>query len=326
MAIINQARDQYNYTADCTSNFELVTCEKIRLVGAIFNGSTFDTNFWTKGTLVNGTVSQTGSEVVVTSGAANLDYASFYSVRRANWITGTSNKFRTQMRLEAAADSDLTRRWGIGYAATMTSTAITDGACFKLTGTALSIVTHSNSTAGTAVASGDFNGTYTAPTWTNNNTFEILYTLGKAYFLINNVIIHTVSATTTHWTSNTTSFHCFADATTSGDGSTAKTMTFRMMNITRLGAITTNPQFFHGTTAADTILKYGGGKLHSIVLNNPGGTLISIYDNTSGTGNAIAIINTPSTADPCTLDYHLPFQNGLHIVSTGTWDFTLIYE
>ena len=324
-----QFSDQYGWSADCTPNSELITTDKIRLVGSIFNGSTFDTNFWTKGTLVNGTVAQTGSEMIVTSGAAAADYAGFYSVRRANWITGTSNKFRCQMRLEAAADNDLVRRWGIGFASTITSTAITDGACFKLTGTTLSLCTYANSVnAAQDIAIENFNGTYTAPTFTNNNTYEILYTLGKVYFLINNVIIHTQTYATTYWTYNTTSFHIFADAKTGGDGSTAKTMTFRMMNICRLGSIITNPQFFHGTTAADTILKYGGGKLHGLILNNSkSGTLISIYDNLSGTANTIAVVGDVSTTiAPCAVQFDLPFQVGLRIVTTGTWDYTIVYE
>ena len=325
-----QFSDQYGWSADCTPNSELITTDKIRLVGSIFNGSTFDTNFWTKGTLVNGTVAQTGSEMIVTSGGAAADYAGFYSVRRANWITGTSNKFRCQMRLEAAADADLVRRWGVGWASTLTATAMTDGAWFLLEGTALSIVTAANDSTPTetTVASANFNGTYTAPTWTNNNTFEILYTLGKVYFLINNVLIHTQTYATTHWTYNTTSFHCFADANTIGDGSTAKTMTFRMMNICRLGAAYSAKQYFHGTAAADTILKYGGGLLHGVIFNNSkSGTLMSIYDNLSGTANTIAVVGDISaTIAPCAVQFDLPFQVGLRIVTTGTWDYTLVYE
>ena len=330
MSTFGQLRDEFGFHAHCTPNYELLTTDKFRLVGSIFNGSTFDTNFWTKGSLVNGTVAQTGSEVIVTSGPTAADYAGFYSVRRANWITGTSMQFRAQMRLEAAADVKLVRRWGVGYAATMTSTAITDGACFKLTGTALSICTYANNAvAANDVASASFSeGTYVAPTWTNNNTFEILYTLGKLYFMINGVIVHIHNASTTHWTYNTTSFHIFADASTLAGGSAAKTMTFRAMNICRIGAPYSAKQFFHGTTAADTILKYGGGLLHGVIFNNSkSGTLMSIYDNLSGTANTIAVIGDISTtAAPTYVQFDLPFQVGLRIVTTGIWDYTLVYE
>lgn len=329
MSVFGQLRDEFGFHQHCSPNYEAIITSKIRLVGTIFNGSTFDTNFWTKGTAVNGTVAQTGSEMIVTSGPTAADYAGFYSVRKANWIAGTSNQFRSQVRFTEAADANLVRRWGIGAASAMTSTAITDGVCFKLTGTALSICTYANNVVAVIDRpSSEFNGSYTAPTWTNNNTFEILYTLGKIYFIINGVIVHTETFSTTHWTYNTTSFHVFADANTLAGGSTAKTMTFRTIHICRIGAETTNPQHSHITTAADVVLKYGGGKLHQIAFNDTKtGTTVSIYDNVSGTGNPIAVVaNISTTAAPCNIDYALPFQNGLHIVTTGTWDITIVYE
>jgi hypothetical protein len=161
-------------------------------------------------------------------------------------------------------------------------------------GTALSIVTHANSTSGTEVASASFNGTYTAPTFTNNNTYEILYTLGKVFFLINNVIIHTVSATTTHWTSNTTNFHAFADVVNTGDSS-AVTMTIRMMNITRLGKLETAPTYKHIASATTTVCKRGGGVLHAILMNDPTNNKVTIYDDVAASprkGSIVAFISS----------------------------------
>jgi len=243
MANWKQLSDQYGWSADCTPNSELITTDKIRLVGAIFNGGTVDTNFWTPATHVNGTLTQVANSLVLTSNTAENDYAGVFSVRRATWVTGTSMKFRSQMRLQDTTATNLVRRWGVGWAATMTSTAITDGACFKLTGTALSIVTYANSTTGTEVASGDFNGTYSAPTLTNLTTYEILYTLGKVYFIIGGVIVHTVTASTAHWATNTVNFHIFADVKTTGGTGVAKAMYFRMMNISRLGSFMTQPTY-----------------------------------------------------------------------------------
>lgn len=326
-----QIKDQYGFTGDATPNSEIITTDKIRLVGAIFNGSTFDTNFWTKGILVNGTVAQTNSEIIVTSGAAAADYAGFYSLRRANWVSGTSNKFRAQMRLQAAADNDLVRRWGVGWAATITSTAMTDGAWFLLEGTALSVVTAANDSTPTTttVASGAFNGTYTAPTWMNNNTFEILYTLGKVYFLINNTIIHTATFSTDHWTANTTNFHAFADANTIGDGSTAKTMTIRMMNITRLGKMLTMPiyKYITGVTTAQ-VLKYGGGIIHSITIGTSvANKKIDIYDDTAGSAGQMVAITLPAGTDPFTLNLECPFFSGLTVTPNDTGlKITVVYE
>ncbi len=326
-----QIKDQYGWTGDATPNSEIITTEKVRLVGTIFNGATFDTNFWTKGVAVNGTVTQANSEVIITSGATAADYAGFYSVRRANWVTGTSNKFRTQMRLEAAADADLVRRWGVGWAATLTATAMTDGAWFLLEGTALSVVTAANDATptGTTVASASFNGTYTAPTWTNNNTFEILYTLGKVYFLINNVIIHTATFATDHWTSNTTNFHCFADANTIGDGSTAKTMTFRMMNITRLGKMDTMPQYKYITGVSTAqVLKYGGGILHTIMVGTSVATKkVTIWDDTTGSTTQLGELTMPAGTEPFSMDLHCPFFSGLTVTPNDTGlKLTVVYE
>lgn len=329
MSVFGQLRDGFGFNADCTPNAELITTDKIRLAGSIFNGATLDTNFWTTGTLVNGTVTVSNSEMVITSGAANADYAGVYTNRRATWITGTSNKFRCQMRLEAASDTDLTRRWGVGWASSMTATAITDGACFKLVGTDLSIVTHSNSTSGTSVASGSFNGTYTAPTWTNNNTFEILYTLGKVYFIINSIVVHTVTASTTHWTSNTVNFYAFADASTGGDGSTAKTMTFRMMNVSRLGNFQTQPTYRYITNANTAqVLKYGGGILHSIFIGTAvANKTVNIFDDTSGAGNQMAGITLPAGVDPFGWDLDCPFFTGLTVTPNDTGlKITVVYE
>lgn len=316
-----QLKDQYGWTGDATQNSEILTTDKIRLVGTIFNGAVVDSNFWT--TYVStGTVTQANSELVLTSGTANGHYAVVQSVRRANWVTGTSNKFRTQFRFESV-DADITARIGIGWGATMPT--ITDGAYFKLVGDTLSVCTMANSVE-TAVASGSFNGTYSAPTWTNNNTLEILYTLGKVYFLINNVIIHTATFATTHWTSNTTNFYIGADVRNTGDSAAVKYI-FRMMNITRLGNMLTMPQYKYITGAATTVCKLGGGILHKIIVNQAG-TLCTIYDQTSGAVPLIGILDTNKTTGTIgSVDYECPFFNGLTIVTTGAGsDITVVYE
>ena len=320
-----QMSDQYGYTVDCTPNSELITTDKIRLVGAIFNGAVLDANFWSN-RVATGTVTEASSEAILTSGTADTHRAEMWSVRRANWVTGTSMKFRAQLRFGDTGTANVVRRWGRGYVSGSASTLITDGACFRLNGTALSIVTHANSTSGTEVASASFNGTYTAPTFTNNNTYEILYTLGKVYFLIGNVIVHTVNASTTHWTSNTTNFHAFADVVNTGN-SAAVTMTIRMMNITRLGKLETAPTYKHITTNTTTLCKRGGGILHKVSVNDPTNNKITIYDDIAATaGTEIAIIDPDSSATPFTLDYHVPFNIGLTIVTAGTPDLTIVYE
>jgi hypothetical protein len=230
------------------------------------------------------------------------------------------------MRFGDTGTANVVRRWGVGWVSGSASTLITDGACFKLNGTALSIVTHANSTSGTEVASTSFNGTYTAPTFTVNNTYEILYTLGKVYFLINNVLVHTVTASTAHWTSNTINFNAFADVRNTGN-SAAVTTTLRMMNICRLGALMTQPTYKYITGATTTVCKTGAGKLHRLTVNQAG-TLCTIYDQTSGAVPIIGILDTNKTTGTIgTVEYNCPFFNGLTIVTTGAGsNITVIYE
>ena len=316
-----QLQDQFGWSADATPNAELLTTSKTRLVGTIFNGSTVDTNFWTTYTST-GTVTQANSELVLTSGTANGHFAVVQSIRRANWVTGTSNKFRTQFRFESA-DADITARIGVGWGASMPT--ITDGAYFKLVGNTLSCCTMAN-TVETAVASANFNGVYKVPTWTNNNTLEILYTLGKVYFLINNEIIHTASFPTTHWTSNTTNFFIGADVRNTGNSAAVKYI-FRMMNICRLGHLLSAPQYKYITGAGTTVCKLGGGMLHKIIVNQAG-TLCTVYDQTSAAVPIIGIIDTNKTTGVIgSIDYECPFFNGLTIVTTGAGsNITVVYE
>jgi len=318
-----QIKDQYGFTGDATPNSEMIVANKIRLVGAIFNGAIVDTNFWTPSTST-GTVTQVASELLLTSGTANGHYAKVHSVRRANWITGSSNKFRTQCRFESS-DAGVTVRFGVGWGATMPT--VTDGAYFKLVGSTLSVNTMAG-TSETSVASGVFNGTYTAPTLTNNNTYEILYALGKVYFLINNVIIHTATFATTHWTSGTTNFHIFADVVNTGDSSAIKHI-FRMLNITRLGAILTKPTYKYISGAAATyVLKLGRGVLHSIIFNNTTGTSVTIYDAIDAvTANTTVAIITTIAECIGAWNYDIPFFSGLTIKTIGdNLNATIVYE
>ena len=314
-----QNKDKYGNTVDGTPNSELLTTSKIKLVGEIFDGNVIDTSFWTTSSS-GGSVAQVNSEMVLTSGTAAPNYARFYTPQRAIWVTGTSNKFRTQMRIDAS-DNDLTCRFGAGWGAAMPT--VTDGAYFKIEGNTISVNTMA-ATVETSVPSGSFNGTYVAPTFTDTNTYEVLYTLRRVYFLINNVIVHTATFNTTNWTSGTNNFHAFADLTNTG-ASAAIPYTFRMMHICRLGEYQSMPVYKRITGVGTTVCKLGGGMLHAIIVGQPG-TLCTIYDNTSASGAVINALDTSST-NAFDVDYHGPFYNGLTIVTTGGGtDLTVYYQ
>ncbi len=308
MSIFGQSRDQYGFIQELTPMGETRVINPIRLAGAIFSGSTIDPNFWTSTLANNGTAAQANNQITLGSSTTNNGSSILQSVRRARYTGGSSNRFRAQVQLGDTGVASNTRRWGMFDG--------TDGAYFELAGTTLSACVMKTGSR-TAVAA------LSAPS-TNVTTYEIYITNSKVYFAIADILVATHSATTATW-SDTTNLPVRIDNINSGS-ITNSTISVRVATIYRLGEFTTNPTYFHGTTAATTVLKYGAGLLHRITLNNPIGTLITIYDDTSGTSNTIAIISTPSQANPVTLEYGIPFNNGLKIVTTGTWDYTIVYE
>ena len=369
---------------------ELQVVERIRLVGAQFDGNQIGTSFWNT-SASTGTVTQLGGNLTVTSGTASPHYAAIYSNRRARFVTATSNKYRTHIRLDDLGTTNVKRRWGIGNISnylltitnasviagdvytnnghmftilkTETSTAIsvygtgapaagaqtyvrvvgaganltgstfatqyvvTDGAWFQLNGTTFSVVT-CKGTSETPIDNGAFNGQLSLGYLLNtiNNIYEISYSNSGVTFLINQIPLHKVTASASTWT-NTMHLHIFADVINSG-ASAAVSFYSRAMNITRIGHLETNPQVFHGTTTATTVLKYQPGLLNRIAVNDMvAGTSIFVYDGIGAAGPLLAVITPGAKAvQPFTQEYNIPFNNALSIYTTGTWDYTVSYE
>lgn len=321
MSYFRQARDQYGFVVENTPMDEMRVVEPVRLVGTTFVGTTLDTNFWTAtiaasgGTIATADLTTMPGALTISSKTDATGSVIVQSVRRARYTSGSANRYRAQIQFGDVGKADNTKRWGMFDG--------TNGAYFKLAGTALSVCTL-KAGAETAVASASWNGSTTTPTLTNATVYEIYITNGKVYFVISGVLVHTVSATATTWTA-TTNLPVRMDNINAGN-TTDTIMYVRVASIYRLGKLETLPQYFHGTTAATNVLKYGAGNLHRVTVNNAGGTLITIYDNTAASGSVIAIISAPATADPVTLDYNIPFSTGLTVVTTGTWDYTVVYE
>lgn len=80
----------------------------------------------------------------------------------------------------------------------------------------------------------------------------------------------------------------------------------------------------HISSATSTDVKDTTGKLLHITVNSvTAGATATVYDSLSGTGQEMAVI-TPT--DVHTLDYDIPFEIGLYIVTTGTADYTVVYD
>ena len=77
-----------------------------------------------------------------------------------------------------------------------------------------------------------------------------------------------------------------------------------------------------------TTVKASPGHLHSIVFNKAVNTgVVTVYDNTAGSGTKIATITTGGNARRITLLYDVAFKTGLTIVtSTSAQDITVTYR
>lgn len=315
--------DDLNNPAYNTPTGDIRVIEPVRLVGAGFEGTAIDANFWTtNATGTSASVTQTGCELILTSGTSSGATAYAYSVRRARYVSGSSMRFRCVGKLGDTGTANNKRRWGLGWGASMPT--ITDGAWFQLDGTEFSVVTAKG---GVETKVTTFNGNLGQYALTASVAIcEIYYTNSKVVFVLGGLILHTVSASTASWT-NTLNFHAFKDSLNSAVLGASVTMNARTSSIYRMGKMETQPIYYHlqGNAATHT-LKLGAGILHKIIYNNTSGTNITVVDNSTGSTPVVGIITTASAALGV-WDYYIPFNNGLILITTGNGlDATIVYE
>ena len=85
--------------------------------------------------------------------------------------------------------------------------------------------------------------------------------------------------------------------------------------------------FVHITGNATTVAKIGAGTLHSLLINVSGTltTRATLYDNTSGSGTVIAVVDTTKASS--LFMYNIAFTTGLTIVTSGgAVDLTITYR
>lgn len=314
--------DSYGFDVENTPMGEMRMIEPFRLIGATFEGSTIDANFWT--TAASGTaaaIAQGNAQLLLTSGTANAATVTAYSVRRARYVGGAAMRYRSVIQADAGTANN-TRRWGIGWGASMPT--VTDGAWFMFNGTTFQLQVMKGGSATTITTFNGHLGTTYDP-GTTVKTYEIYWSNSKVYFVIGGDLLHTVSASSATW-ANTMNFHAFADSLNSGTASLV-TLAVRVMTIYRLGKAETQPIYKNiSGNAATWNLKNGPGILHKLIFNNTSGTSFIIYDNTSAAAPIIGTVTTASNSLG-SWDYGVPFFNGLTIVTTGNnLDMTVVYE
>jgi hypothetical protein len=82
-------------------------------------------------------------------------------------------------------------------------------------------------------------------------------------------------------------------------------------------------------TATTTTVKASQGTLHRITVNKKVASgVITVYDNTAGSGTVIAVITNPATLldSAQTFEYGVHFKTGLTIVTGSTDDITVVWD
>ena len=298
---------------------ELAVSPVYRLVGTNFDGSTKDTNFWTDNSTVSGTVTQDGGEVELETGTGLNSRAIYKSVREARFVTGSAMYFAGGFNYKTAATSGNVRRLG--------AYDDNNGFFMQLSGTTFSVGSR-KSTVDSLVSAGSFNG-YMGSDWMpvvdTYYNFAIEYTPLTAAFYVNGSLLHTKPG------AHQSDYMTLPITLENTNDGISDDINFESVGvyIARQGELVTNPTSKYITAAATYVCKVGPGVLRRIVINNPGAasTALSIYDNPSGVGNLIGIMTLGTKAvSPASIEYGLPFNDGLTIISTGTWDATVVYE
>jgi len=313
--------EDFDSEAIVTPMHQLRTTENVRLVGSTFTGGVLDTNFWEITRVVGtGAVSVANAQAVLTTGATAGSSIRLNSKRLARYIGASSNYYRGQIRCPAITGSNI-RRWGCYD--------WMDGFFFEYDGTTLSVVSRKNAV-DTKVSSGSFNGNQGSIYTLNINVYayEIYYTNGSAWFVIDGIEIHKLSATTATLVA-TAHLKIGLECINATGNTNVNTLEVRSSTINRLGKLDTEKTSWH-TVSADTrtILKYGPGQLHNITLASGAakGDTLTMYD-AIGSGTVLTSIGpSAATPQPTQLTYDLPFFTGLTYTSTGNSDWTISYE
>ena len=314
----------YMGSVDVSPMGSLKVAEAVRLAGVNFVGSILDTNFWISGSLTgSAAVTQLNGELILSTGVTTTGSISVGSFRVARYIPGSPNYYRGQITIPTAIciTGSNTRRWG--------AFDVSDGYFFELqTSGSTPLLGIVSRLTGTDTRVTSFNGTlgssYTVDT--NTHTYELWWTNKFAYYFIDDILLHTITASPKLAVS-TTSLRIGLQNTNLSGNLANNTFNIRSSTISRVGKPDSTPAWKNITGAVTTSVKLSPGRLHRVVCNNnANGQTITLYDALTAT-NPIGVITQANSVGPLTLDYDLDFYTGLTIVTVGAGvDVTVVYE
>ena len=309
--------------ADVTLFSQLRTAETHRRAGGVFNDSALDPNYTTS-LVANGTVTVLNGQanIAVTTDSGSSAFLTTVGVCR--YIGSNSCLYRAPIRVGDLGASANLRAWGA-----VNDSTKTDGYWFQLNGTTFQIVTSNNGTS-TVVSNGSFNGVSDSYTLdTSFHDYEIRYSGRRVKFVVDGVLIHTVTAGTTAL-SAIRHLKPFIQNTNTGVGSVV-TISALSMAINLLGTPKTQPLNRHiaGATTG-TLIKSGPGTLRALTINSSSNaSTVALYDalNATDSTKAIAIVAMNVSAPPTYLPYEWDFNTGLYVVVVGaSTDISINYE
>lgn len=299
-----------------------------RVIGSTF-GSNLDAQLYTSTPVNGGTLSLANATATFSTNTTASGAVSLVSVRKARYMSGRSNLFRTTARFGDTGVASNVREFGIQVDAS-------NKFVFRLSGTAFSVVLQ-RAGVETVVSSGSFNGNGLASGQsyaidTNFHVFEILYTTSAIRFFIDDRALHTFKPATTSLTSSLVGTLYASNANTTI--ATNQILEILTWNVTSIGSAVNNPNFYNNAGVNETrTLKPGGGTLQSLQVGKIGsnGATLTIYDSTTGSGTIINSFDLSTVAcignQPFAIE-GVNFYNGLTYVTTSMagGSFTIFWE
>lgn len=293
---------------------QIQTAEPFRACGNLF-AATLDTSYWTASNTGAGSAAGVSNGVAtVTSGTANSGIGALVTAQVARFVFAHPHMTRGMFRVTAVAAANTTRRWG---AFTVSGSTPQNGAYFECD--ADGTLTAKTSSGGSVSYSAAISFTLD----TNVHSYEIVYFVGGAWFMIDNALVATIQPTTAilmQTFSLPVQFH----AVNSASGTTSASLECWGSVTLRMGRQITRTIYRNISGASTNTLKQTSGVLKSVILNSTGGTSVTVYDNTAASGAKIATISTGAIQ---VLTYDAQFDIGLTIVTVGAaCDITVVWE